>query len=87
MLQQVLQAFEHASGPVSLDELSRELGIERSALEGMIAFWVRKGRLKDNSGSCGSTGLGCSCSSHPGGCSFDRTSPRTITFQESMRRG
>lgn len=80
MLQQVLQAFETATGPVSLDELSRQLGIERGALEGMIAFWVRKGRLKEGGGACGSAGPGCSCSSHPGGCSFDRAGPRTITL-------
>lgn len=81
MLQQVLEAFERASGPVSLDELSRELGIERGALEGMIDFWVRKGRLKASGGACGTAGPGCSCSSHPGGCSFDRAAPRTITVQ------
>jgi hypothetical protein len=80
MLQQVLQAFKRASGPISLDELSRELGIERSALEGMIAFWVRKGRLKEGGGACGSAGPGCSCSSHPGGCSFDHAGPRTISL-------
>jgi hypothetical protein len=80
MLHQVLQAFETATGPISLDELSRELGVERGALEGMIAFWVRKGRLKESGGACGSAGPGCSCSSHPGGCSFDRAGPRTITL-------
>lgn len=80
MLHRVLQAFEAASGPLSLDELSRELGVERGALEGMIAFWVRKGRLKESGGACGSAGPGCSCSSHPGGCSFDRAGPRTITL-------
>jgi hypothetical protein len=81
MLQQVLQAFELATGPVSLDELSRQLGMERSALEGMIAFWVRKGRLKEDGGTCGAAGSGCSCSSHPGGCSFDHVGPRTIRLQ------
>ncbi len=81
MLQQVLQALETADGPVSLDELSRRLGIERSALEGMIDFWVRKGRLKEQRGACGDPGSGCTCSSHPGGCSFDRAGPRTISLQ------
>ena len=81
MLQQVLIALETATGPVSLDELSRQLGIERGALEGMIAFWVRKGRLQDSSNLCGAAGPGCSCSSHPGGCSFDHAGPRTITVR------
>jgi hypothetical protein len=78
VLHQVLQAFETAAGPLSLDDLSRELGVERGALEGMIAFWVRKGRLQERRGACGATGAGCSCSSHPGGCGFERAGPRTI---------
>jgi hypothetical protein len=48
VLTQVLQELESAQGPVSLDDLSRKLGVERTALEGMIAFWVRKGRLKED---------------------------------------
>ncbi|HMQ34433.1 MAG TPA: FeoC-like transcriptional regulator [Chloroflexaceae bacterium] len=78
MLHQVLQALETAPGPVSLDELSRRLGVERGALEGMIAFWVRKGRLREGGGPCASAAPGCSCSFRPGGCGFDRAAPRTI---------
>lgn len=80
MLQQVLEAFEQASGPVSLDELSRELGIERGALEGMIAFWVRKGRLREVVAGCGGGGPGCSCAARPEGCAFATAGPRTITL-------
>ncbi|NTW02424.1 MAG: hypothetical protein HGA19_14285 [Oscillochloris sp.] len=80
MLHRVLQAFETADGPVSLDELSRQLGIERGVLEGMIDFWVSKGRLKESGGACAKVGSGCSCSSHPGGCTFDTVLPRTITL-------
>lgn len=81
MLQHVLHAFETATGPLSLDELSRELGIERGALEGMIAFWVRKGRLQDSAspgcgGSCGS------CGAASGNCTFKLAAPRTITLLE-----
>lgn len=78
MLNQVLHALQTADGPISLDELSRRLEIDRGALEGMIAFWVRKGKLRDES-VCGSRGPGCTCSSHPGGCTFDRAAPRTIS--------
>jgi hypothetical protein len=80
MLQRVLEAFEAADGPRSLDDLSRELGIERGALDGMIAFWVRKGRLRESSGACGEARPDCSCGEHPGGCSFDRATGRTITL-------
>jgi hypothetical protein len=48
VLKQLLQEIESSQGPLSLDDLSRKLGVERSALEGMIAFWVRKGRLKED---------------------------------------
>ncbi|MCS6826264.1 MAG: FeoC-like transcriptional regulator [Caldilinea sp.] len=48
MLWKILQEVEAAQGPVTLDELSRRLDIDRSALEGMIQFWVRKGRLIDD---------------------------------------
>lgn len=46
MLREVLQAIETADGPVHLGALSQQLGIDRSALEGMIDYWVRKGRLQ-----------------------------------------
>ncbi|WP_129629752.1 FeoC-like transcriptional regulator [Candidatus Oscillochloris fontis] len=81
MLHQVLDAFEQSQGPVSLDELSRQLGIERSALDGMIAFWVRKGRLIESGGQtvCASAGSSCTCSAYPGGCVFSSATPRRIS--------
>ncbi len=48
MLQQILLELEATQGPVSLSDLARNLGVEQSALKGMIEFWVRKGRLKDD---------------------------------------
>jgi hypothetical protein len=47
VLNRVLEAVESSRGGTDLRSLSRELGVERSALEGMIEFWVRKGRLVD----------------------------------------
>jgi hypothetical protein len=46
MLIRLLREIETSQGTVRLDDLSRKLGVERSALEGMIAFWARKGRLQ-----------------------------------------
>ena len=46
MLREVLQAIETADGPVHVGALSQQLQIDRSALEGMIDYWVRKGRLQ-----------------------------------------
>ncbi len=68
MLQQILQELEATQGPVSLSDLARKLDVERSALEGMIEFWVRKGRLKDDTQEanaiyslCNSAACGGSC--------------------------
>ncbi|MGQ9926246.1 MAG: FeoC-like transcriptional regulator [Chloroflexaceae bacterium] len=85
MLQQVLQALETTSGPLSLDELSRRLEIERSALEGMIAFWVRKGRLQASAGRA--CGHGCGhCGLRAEGCVFSAGGPQTIALTEPARR-
>jgi hypothetical protein len=47
MLSQILQELENAKKPVDLNDLSRRLGVQRSALDGMIEFLVRKGRLRE----------------------------------------
>lgn len=70
MLRQVLQELESARGLVSLDDVSRKLGVERSALDGMVDFWVRKGRLRADyltagTGSCAGDTCGAFCSSCP----------------------
>ena len=47
MLTKILKAFEKNDGPVELDRLSRELDVERSALEGMLQTLVRQGKLQE----------------------------------------
>lgn len=47
MLSQILGELESAGGAIDLNELSRRLGVQRSALEGMIETLVRKGRLRE----------------------------------------
>lgn len=61
MLQAVLAAIENAGEPVRIDQLSRQLGIEPAALQGMLAFWVRKGRLRRHP-LPGETAAGAACS-------------------------
>jgi|YNPNPStandDraft_1061719.scaffolds.fasta_scaffold23030_2 hypothetical protein len=67
-LYEVLHALEETDGPVSLSQLSRRLHVEPGALEGMLMFWVRKGRLRvveqttcDTTlcGTCPVVGKGC----------------------------
>jgi DNA-binding HxlR family transcriptional regulator len=47
MLSRIIEELEKAGGPLNLDELSRRLGVQRSALDGMIETLVRKGRLRE----------------------------------------
>ena len=86
MLKQVLLEIESANGPIQLAELSRKLGIERSALNGMIQFWVQKGRLvddapagHDDSKMCGGACQG-SCSGTDS-CSFVMEMPQSYSIR------
>ena len=58
-LRQVLTVFENADGPLSLTRIAHELEVSVPRLEGMIRYWVRKGKLREsasptNCGTCGS---------------------------------
>ncbi len=83
MLNQVLYEITNAREPLSLTVLSSRLGIERGALEGMLTYWVRKGRLQEDdihpegahsAGSCGPTCGGASA------CSFVAKMPRSYSL-------
>jgi hypothetical protein len=56
MLTEIMKAFRTADRPLDLNELSRELGTDRAALEGMLETLVRQGKLKEiniGGGTCG----------------------------------
>ncbi|MBN1993451.1 MAG: hypothetical protein JW953_12190 [Anaerolineae bacterium] len=86
-----MQEIEAAQGSINLNELSRKLSVERSALDGMIAYWMRKGRIKDDEreqeqvfvacrpGNC-SIGRGCP---GPQGCPFIMKMPRTYSLTKN----
>jgi hypothetical protein len=78
VLKQVLDAIETATGPVHVGELSQRLGVERSALEGMIAYWVRKGRLLD------SDAAGTACVPTIGHCGASCTGVMDCVFIAKM---
>ena len=59
MLRQVLQELEMAQGPISLEELSLRLDIDRDALRGMIEFWVRRGQLQNHDEAMAATLATC----------------------------
>jgi len=70
-LSAVLRELEDPGGQLTLAEIARKLGIERSALEGMIQLLVRKGRLREVSeggDACSACGLRPACGAgHSGG--------------------
>jgi hypothetical protein len=47
MLTEILKTFRETAQPMDLNELSRALGTDRSALEGMLETLVRQGKLKE----------------------------------------
>jgi hypothetical protein len=65
MLRQVLAAFENAETTFRLDALSRDLGVDPATLDNMLAYWVRKGRIREvhdlPAGGCSSCGVGSEC--------------------------
>lgn len=72
LLRQVLHAFEDARETRTLAQLARELDIAPGMLEGLIAYWVRKGRLRE-SGS----GPACNTCGRAEGCPFVLKLPRS----------
>lgn len=72
-LSQVLAAFEDNSGPLTMNQIALNLGLSQARLEGMIQYWVRKGKLREavNLTDCGTCGRG------PGDCPFTMELPRT----------
>lgn len=92
MLREVLHAIETADGPIHLAALSQQLGIERSALDGMIDYWVRKGRLQARNApdtvcapAAGHCGGGCAGAA---ACPFIARMPKSYIIQVAeVQRG
>lgn len=70
MLRELLRLVETAEGPISLADLGRRLGVDATVLDGMLQYWVRKGRLvmDGHSGGVACTG-GCASMGGCGSCS------------------
>ncbi len=70
-LRQVLSAFENG-GVRSLSQLARDLDVSPARLEGMIQYWVRKGKIRETAAytECGS------CGHNDGTCPFVLEMPR-----------
>jgi hypothetical protein len=59
MLSQIVNEFRESGGVISLNELSRRLGVERSALDGMLEILVRQGRLYEVGGTVAPANCHC----------------------------
>jgi hypothetical protein len=70
-LREVLKAFENARGPLSLNDMARSLDITPSMLDGMIDYWVRKGKIRECSG-----GSACASCGSAKNCAYSPTMPR-----------
>ena len=74
-LREVLRAFETAPGPLSLNDIARDLDITPGMLDGMIDYWVRKGKIRPAaSGACGSC---AACSLSKSCCTYSPAMPRS----------
>ncbi len=79
MLDAILYELRTASGPLTLRQLSLKLGVQESALEGMVHFLARKGALTLVEGpgglrqiqTCDEVGCRLRCPG-PGRCSLRR---------------
>jgi hypothetical protein len=83
-LKRVLDEIQSARGPISVAELSRRLDVEQSALEGMIDFWIQKGRLRadlflSTPASCASDECDTSCPQATN-CNLMTNPPRTFSL-------
>jgi len=91
MLNQVLSEIELSKNGLNLNELSHKLDIDRSALSGMIQFWVRKGRLVDDdmeeAETCSIAGGSCGAScSGTDSCAFVMEMPRSYSLANLQER-
>ena len=85
MLHQVISEIKNSQGAVSVKEIGQKLNIEPTAVEDMIEFWVRKGRLKvdqnfspqsDLAGGCAGCTSSCTGAEQ---CPFVMKLPKTFT--------
>ena len=85
MLYQVLEEIEQARGPLLVKDLGQKLDIDPGVLMGMIEFWVRKGRLRDDD-AVAEEGMACAggaCGAHCSGptkCAFVAKIPKTYSI-------
>ena len=82
MLTRIIDEFRKADGVVDLNELSRRLGVDRSALKGMLALLVHQGKLRE----VGASSEDCTrCAEHLG-CAHQHSGNRLGMAYELVER-
>lgn len=71
-LREVLNRFGDQSAPVSINRMAHDMQIAPGVLDGMIAYWVRKGKLREVT----NTGDNCNTCGVKSGCPFIIAMPR-----------
>ncbi|MEA3327029.1 MAG: FeoC-like transcriptional regulator [Chloroflexota bacterium] len=79
MIIQILHEIKTAKGSLNLNDLKNKLGIDRSALEGMIQHLVRTGHLVDEEAKAATCGISERCGTNCTGlatCPFVAKMPK-----------
>ena len=87
MLSQVLREIKTTKGPITVQQLSRKMGVEPDAMEGMIQFLVRKNLLQDDETvkNCNSDSGACTSSScDTSSCVFIAKMPKTYSIPQAI---
>ncbi|MBN2048104.1 MAG: hypothetical protein JW750_09695, partial [Anaerolineaceae bacterium] len=86
MLGKILKEIESADGVISLEQLSQKMGVQSSALEGMIEMLIQRGKLEvvdsqaddcESGDCCGSKPSACASCGTGGECPFLLRYPKT----------
>ena len=46
-LREILNRFDNQTAPMSINRMARDMSLEPGVLQGMIDYWVRKGKLRE----------------------------------------
>ena len=92
MLNRVLNEISQTNESIPLTALGQKLGIEQGALEDMLMYWVRKGRLKvdddqvekKDEKNC-AMGGSCTATSGAAACPFIARVPKTYSLSVMER--
>lgn len=86
MLTRLLEELEAAQQPLTLQELSARLGIEPSALEGMLQTLMRMGKLRDDRAvTMEACALRCASCGQMSECALLARLPRTYSLVRKQR--